>query len=168
MTSGLMQDHEDLKKYLIKEFGVDDINIIADCGLMKCFHPFIKPCKHCMSKEYELWIEECKKPICRCVDVEMGSHDAAICIDLPPHMEAYKQARIDAGLSPHITIDHCIVPYIHKLWSLDIKTMGSCCGHGKIDPSVCVADDDIEKMIDLGYKQMDKSYIFELEKINAK
>ena len=43
-----------------------------------------------------------------------------------------------------ISIDVCIWPFVKELWSHDIQTGGSCCGHGKEEPSVVLVNyDDI-------------------------
>lgn len=41
-----------------------------------------------------------------------------------------------------ISIDKCIVPIIKILWENGIHTLGSCCGHNKINPSVVLHDDE--------------------------
>jgi len=37
-------------------------------------------------------------------------------------------------------VDNCIVPVIRHLWDCHINTRGCCCGHGKENPSVVIAD----------------------------
>ena len=47
-----------------------------------------------------------------------------------------------------ISIDVCIWPFVKELWSHDIQTGGSCCGHGKEKASVVLVDfKDINKAI---------------------
>lgn len=51
-----------------------------------------------------------------------------------------------------VGIDRCVLPEIIELWNAGIKTVASCCGHGKIAPSVVVDDASVEKMLKFGYK----------------
>ena len=51
-----------------------------------------------------------------------------------------------------IGIDKCLVDEIRYLWSLGIITAGCCCGHGRIEPTICVEEEYIDKMKELGYK----------------
>jgi len=74
-----------------------------------------------------------------------------ILMEYPKHMNQYKNNRIKAGLSGKCCIDECIVDDIKKLWDKEIITHGSCCGHGKQESYVNVADESIQKMIDMGY-----------------
>lgn len=89
---------------------------------------------------------------CQCVNVEMGSHKAGVPVEIPPHMESYRKARVAAGLSDFITVDRCILPEVQHLWSLGIRTMGSCCGHRTHQPSISVHADDEVRMFKLGYE----------------
>lgn len=38
-----------------------------------------------------------------------------------------------------ISIDVCVWPFVKALWDANIQTCGSCCGHGKEQPSVVLA-----------------------------
>lgn len=50
--------------------------------------------------------------------------------------------------------DTCLQSELHNLWSVGIKTAGSCCGHGgKYQPYIQVTDQYVQKMHDLGYEQ---------------
>lgn len=53
-----------------------------------------------------------------------------------------------------VSIDTCIATEIGYLWHNGVKTLNSCCGHGKGEPSVIVDDDknSWEIMEKLGYK----------------
>lgn len=45
-----------------------------------------------------------------------------------------------------ICLDACIAETIQELWKRGVMTEGSCCGHGKIKPSVVVSQDaDMEE-----------------------
>ncbi len=51
--------------------------------------------------------------------------------------------------------DTCLQSELHNLWSAGIKTAGSCCGHGgKYKPYIQVTDPYVQKMHELGYKQI--------------
>ncbi|MGI9582636.1 hypothetical protein ACR1PO_15685 [Chryseobacterium sp. RRHN12] len=93
---------------------------------------------------------------CNCKDIDFGSEEnfaQQIMVDIPPHMDGYKQARLNEGLSDKICIDPCIIDEVKELWSLGIKTLGCCCGHNKAEPFVNVHEKDIQKMLSLGYVQ---------------
>ncbi len=50
-------------------------------------------------------------------------------------------------------IDSCIIPEVRWLWDKGIRTTGCCCGHNIEDLSyIGVVEEDIPKMIDIGYK----------------
>lgn len=70
----------------------------------------------------------------------------------PPFPE-YVKNREAAGLSGSVCIDPCIMMEIQSLWDLGIQTRGCCCGHNILTPFVNVADESIEKMLELGYIQ---------------
>lgn len=91
--------------------------------------------------------------MCQCVNVEMGSFTSSILIDIPEHMEEYRDKRVAAGLSDCISIDRCILDEIKHLWSLGIHTRGCCCGHNKVSGMINVADESIGIMFELGYKE---------------
>ena len=51
--------------------------------------------------------------------------------------------------------DTCLQSELHNLWSIGIKTVGSCCGHGgKYEPYIQVTEQYVQKMHELGYKQI--------------
>jgi hypothetical protein len=52
--------------------------------------------------------------------------------------------------------DKCISKEIETLHEQGIKTVASCCGHGKIPHTIAVYDEYFEKMLELGYKIDDK------------
>ncbi|WP_228417920.1 hypothetical protein, partial [Chryseobacterium oranimense] len=93
---------------------------------------------------------------CNCKNIDFGSEEnfaQQIMVDIPSHMEGYKQARFKEGLSDKICIDPCIIDEVKELWSLGIETHGCCCGHNKTESFVNVHEKDIEKMLSLGYVQ---------------
>lgn len=58
-----------------------------------------------------------------------------------------------------IYVDVCLEREINTLWIKGIHTCGCCCGHNIKDGFIQVINNDIEKMIHLGYKK----YIYEDE-----
>lgn len=90
---------------------------------------------------------------CACAGVEVGSHLAAVPVEIPDHMADYRKARVSDGLSPLICIDACALPEIRQLWSKGIRTYGSCCGHNQHPSMVNVHEEDSAKMDAMGYKQ---------------
>ena len=59
--------------------------------------------------------------------------NSEVAVPLPDNIAEYKQNRT-------VSIDFCIVDAIKHLWSKGYQTLGCCCGHGKENPSVIVAD----------------------------
>jgi len=93
---------------------------------------------------------------CTCKNIDFGSEEnfaQQIMVDIPEHMEGYKQARLRNGLSDKICIDPCIIDEVKGLWGLGIETHGCCCGHNKAESFVNVHEKDIVKMLSLGYVQ---------------
>ncbi len=89
---------------------------------------------------------------CSCSpEVKIQEYQNAEAIDIPPHMESYRENRVKAGLTPLICIDRCILPEIRDLWSKGIRTYGSCCGHNVTTSMVNVHPDDDQKMVEMGY-----------------
>lgn len=77
-----------------------------------------------------------------------------VLLNIPPHMDDYRAARIEAGLSDKVCVDECIVKDIQELWSKGIITYGCCCGHnGQFTRMVNVDESNIQQMLDMGYKQ---------------
>ena len=56
-----------------------------------------------------------------------------VILDLPDSIATHKQNRT-------VGVDACIAEVIRHLWSKGIETLGCCCGHGREDPSLIVAD----------------------------
>lgn len=94
--------------------------------------------------------------MCDCKDKYPGDKDTyeqMVTVDIPEHMQEYKKARLENGLSDKICIDPCIFDEIKKLWKYNIETHGCCCGHNIKKPYIIVDKDDIDKMLELGYEQ---------------
>jgi hypothetical protein len=79
---------------------------------------------------------------CFCKDVDFGSYD---------HQVSMKCPLIERN-DGWVCIDVCIATEIAELWHKGIKTLNSCCGHQKLQPTVIVDEKDEPKMIELGYK----------------
>ena len=76
----------------------------------------------------------------RCCD--MGTYDCCVEVETPKGMY---------GMSKKVCVDKCILKEIQWLWSQNIHTFGSCCGHGKAVSMVNVGRVSVDKMIQLGY-----------------
>ena len=75
---------------------------------------------------------------CHCIGVDFGTYEQTV------SMKTYD--------GKWVCIDLCIASEIAYLWHNGVKTLNSCCGHGKAMPSVIVDTDDYRKMDLLGYK----------------
>ena len=51
-------------------------------------------------------------------------------------------------------IEKCILWELTRLWEQGIKTLCSCCGHGKYLPRIVVQEEDAQRMRDLGYEEI--------------
>lgn len=94
---------------------------------------------------------------CACTpDVTMGSFRNQVRLTLPAHMRGLIERRRAAGLSTHdfVSIDRCLAPEIQLLWSQQITTGASCCGHNVAMPEIMVAAQDEPRMRDLGYVEL--------------
>ena len=102
---------------------------------------------------------------CTCKNVTMGSYDNQVTVDIPPHMSTYKEIRLSVGLSDVVSIDRCILETVQYLWSLGIRTIGSCCGHGDQKLAyVAVVDADVPAMESLGLRTVpsENAYVFHI------
>ncbi|QBX38632.1 hypothetical protein E4M02_10955 [Brevundimonas sp. S30B] len=80
---------------------------------------------------------------CTCRRVGMGSYDAQVELVPPPFL-----VRPDGR---GICVDACLALEITELWRMGIRTTGCCCGHGDLEPTICVADESAEAMMNAGY-----------------
>ena len=76
--------------------------------------------------------------LCTCADVEFGVYSATV--------------SMQTASDKWVAIDVCIATEIGRLWMNGVETLSCCCGHGKLVPSVVVAQDSIGRMRDLGYE----------------
>lgn len=66
-----------------------------------------------------------------------------------------QEYQCDVVTSHGYCCDTCLQSELHNLWSIGIKTAGSCCGHGgKLHPFIQVTDPYVQKMHELGYEQI--------------
>lgn len=56
---------------------------------------------------------------------------------------------------PTIAIDRCIADVVQALWAEGLTTLGSCCGHGKVAPSLVLTSDPIEETTAAALRRMD-------------
>lgn len=54
-------------------------------------------------------------------------------MELPPNIDVGKKNRT-------ISADKCCVKVLKHLWANGIETLSHCCGHGKLNPSIVIAD----------------------------
>lgn len=83
---------------------------------------------------------------CDCQGVEIGSCDNQVELPRPPHMPASE------GAASTICVDACLAEEIQALWQQGITTTGCCCGHNRLPGFIGVTDDDIPRMLALGYR----------------
>ena len=67
----------------------------------------------------------------------------------------YQKIHVDDGyIGDIIAVDVCLVHEVKSLHRHGVKTVGCCCGHGKMNAFIQVADQSVQKMHELGYKQL--------------
>ena len=64
----------------------------------------------------------------------MCNHGNDVTVPLPEHLRPYRNNKVD------VSIDSCIVPHMEALWAEKIHTLGCCCGHGNIPPSIVITE----------------------------
>lgn len=92
--------------------------------------------------------------MCNCKNITPQTKECyaqQVLLDIPPHMEAYKQSRLKNGMSPQVCIDKCVVDEIKELWSKGIITYGCCCGHNTYESMVNVDENNSNDMLEMGY-----------------
>lgn len=63
----------------------------------------------------------------------MCEHGKQVVLDMPDWVDEGK-------LNRTIACDECCVNVIKYLWANKINTLSHCCGHGKTEPSIVIAD----------------------------
>jgi hypothetical protein len=84
---------------------------------------------------------------CKCIDVEVGSYDSHIRTSRPKHMNG----RHEGSSNDVLCVDSCLYAEILTLWYKGIHTTGCCCGHNKQSGYIGVIEEDIDKMLKMGY-----------------
>ena len=51
-----------------------------------------------------------------------------------------------------ISVDSCMAPFVQKLNNDGVVTLQCCCGHGKYEAEIWIAEGSIKKAKSLGYK----------------
>lgn len=74
---------------------------------------------------------------CSCVNVSPGSYANQELVDLPWGGQA--------------GVDRCILPDVRELWAAGVRTIESCCGHGR-GVGYIAAPGYEEAMVAAGYK----------------
>lgn len=87
---------------------------------------------------------------CNCKNVEIQSYDNQVTMELPTNIVIHKNDP-DKTIRKFVSVDKCLANELMYLWKIGIRTTGCCCGHKKALPYIGVYEDDIQKMIDLGY-----------------
>lgn len=78
--------------------------------------------------------------MCECENIEVGSYGNQVTLEAP-----------EWSSKEEICIDACLDVEIQGLWDRGIQTTGCCCGHNKLQPYICVKDEFIDNMENLGY-----------------
>ena len=86
--------------------------------------------------------------MCHCKDIDFGTYANTVTMLVPFDIYSILGKKKPTN---HVCIDTCIATEIGFLWHQGVKTLNSCCGHNKVEPSVIVTDDSIERMKELGY-----------------
>lgn len=84
-----------------------------------------------------------------CVE-EFGIYDNMKILAMPDHMLLKNGGYYYS--KDTVSIDPCIVEEIEMLWRNGVRTINSCCGHGKLRASVIVENSSEQTMIELGYE----------------
>lgn len=86
--------------------------------------------------------------MCECKKVTMGGYENQITIPRP-----YWMITRDGDIvRDFISIDACLLSEVVSLWQKGITTTGCCCGHNLIEGYIGVHDQDIDRMLELGYE----------------
>lgn len=76
--------------------------------------------------------------MCNCKNVGFGTYDNCVVM-------------VEPWSGKSVSIDRCLADEIQTLWDAGIKTVASCCGHHKVDQSICVIEEDEGLMAVRGY-----------------
>lgn len=81
---------------------------------------------------------------CNCINVEFGTYERTVGMKCP---------FIETN-DGWVCIDICIARAIAEMWALGIKTLNSCCGHGKLEPTVIVDMKNVKHAWIHGYRMV--------------
>jgi hypothetical protein len=81
---------------------------------------------------------------CTCINIDFGTYERTVGMRCP------LIERNDGW----VCIDICIARAIAEMWALGIKTLNSCCGHGKLKPTVIVAPEAVRMAWMHGYRMV--------------
>jgi hypothetical protein len=76
--------------------------------------------------------------MCNCHSYNMDTGDNPNIILYPPSHIGFTYP--DGEPIETVCVDACIAQVIQHLWDNGVKTMNSCCGHGKKTPSIILED----------------------------
>ena len=86
--------------------------------------------------------------MCACVNVAIGTYANQVQLPRPPHMAG----RREGTASDAICVDACLADEVRALWAEGIRTTGCCCGHNALPGYIGVVDEDVPRMLALGYR----------------
>ena len=88
------------------------------------------------------------RPTALCADAAFGSYENQVSMNPPASLE----------LRGPISIDLCLASEIAGLWARGIRTVSSCCGHGRLRSYIGVSSwDSTVAMVALGYERDDRN-----------
>lgn len=92
------------------------------------------------------------------VDIWNGkNHVDSVCCEIGSY-ECQELAFVCDCCGHSVYVDRCILREIRDLHGRGIRTLGSCCGHMVVQPSVVVNPRDRKRMLELGYEQIPNDY----------
>lgn len=92
--------------------------------------------------------------------IQFYAEDPTISHTCPEESETCKaDAILPDCTNVSILIDRCMLTDVKQLWEMGIKTVCSCCGHGKQNAAfIVVAPEESERMKELGYEEAPPRY----------
>lgn len=92
------------------------------------------------------WIRSDTKESIECMTCKhCGKKESIVSVWIDP-----RQSHTGKGYWKSVPIDHCIAPLVEALQLAGINMLGSCCGHGKSDGEILLADGRILKLVRRG------------------
>lgn len=90
---------------------------------------------------------------CTCKNIEMGSYGNQVELPTPDFLNMYLKKHCEYDLKT-ICVDHCLKDHILELWDYGIPTLGCCCGHGRMTPSILIPLWYMDNAKRIGYKNI--------------